>query len=180
MSQVMSYGVQQRKSWQINFRMLTILAVFGGLVGYPVYQFIKASQNGGIEHTADGDLVDLKAIGNFPFNEMAGTINDVPAKWRALDGKQVILDGYVYAPNSSGDRVNQFQFVYNVTKCCFSGPPQVQERVFAVTPKGGMPDPGMYTMVRISGKMHVEVVKDETGKVSSIYRLDVNGAQLKT
>ena len=180
MSQVMSYGVQQPKTrgFRVNYRMIAVIVVFGVLVGYPVYTFVKAQQNGGIEHTAAGEMVDLKALGNFPFNENTGTVNDVPEKFRSLDGKQVILEGFCYAPNAASDDINSFQFVYNVTRCCFSGPPQVQERVFAVVPDGKrFPNPGMYTMIQISGVLHVKVVKDDGGKISSIYTLDVNGAK---
>ena len=178
MSQVMSYGVRPPMVSRINLRMVTIIVVFGALVGYPVYTFVKASHNGGIEATGNGYHVDLKALGNFPFNDTTGTLADVPDKFRQLDGKQVTLEGFCYAGNQASDRINNFQFVYNVTKCCFAGPPQVQERVFAVVRGGGIPDPGMYTMVQLSGVMHVAVVKDEGGKISSVYTLDVNGAKL--
>ena len=179
MSQVMSYGVRQPRLRRINFRMLTIVAVFGVLVGYPVYTFVKAQRNGGIEQVHGGYHVDLKAIGNFPFNDTTGTIKDVPKQFRDLDGKQVTLEGFVYAPNAASDDIDSFQFVYNVTRCCFSGPPQVQERVFAVVPPGRrFPNPGMYTMVQISGVMHVAVVKDDAGKTSSVYTLNLNGAKL--
>jgi hypothetical protein len=179
MTQVMSYGVRPPIVRRINFRMVTIIAVFAALVGYPVYTYVKAQHNGGIESVGNGYHVDLKALGNFPFNENTGTLADVPEKFRQLDGKQVTLEGFVYAPNSASDDINSFQFVYNVTKCCFSGPPQVQERVFAVVPEGKtFPNPGMYTMVQISGVMHVAVVKDDGGKISSVYTLNLNGAKL--
>lgn len=101
MTQVMSYGVKPSIGRRINVRMITVVAVFGLLVGFPVYTFVKAQLNGGVEHTSYGEKVDLKAMGNFPFNESNGTVNDIPLKFRALDGKQVILQGFVYAPNST-------------------------------------------------------------------------------
>ncbi len=177
MSQVVSYGVRPPLGRRINWRMVTIVAVFGVLVGFPVYTFVRAQANHGIDRVAGGYHVDLKALGNFPFNENTGTLADVPKQYRDLDGKQVSLEGFVYAPNSASDRVNQFQFVYNVTKCCFAGPPQVQERVFAVIPGQGIYDPGMYTMVQLSGTLHVAVIKDDAGKASSVYTLVVNGAK---
>ena len=65
-----------------------------------------------------------------------------------------------------------------MTKCCFGGPPRVQERVFAVVPGQGLLDPGMYTMIQLSGILHVAVVKDDAGKASSVFTLTVNGAKL--
>lgn len=177
MPEVMRYGVRPSIGRRVNWRMITIVTVFGLLVGYPVYTFVKAQVTGGIEKVAGGYHVDLKALGNFPFNDQTGTVADIPKQFRDLDGKQVTLEGFVYNPNAASDRVNQFQFVYNIAKCCFGGPPQVQERVFAVVPGEGIYDPGMYTMVQLSGVLQVQVVKDDAGKASSVYTLKVNGAK---
>ena len=46
MSQVMSYGVRPSLGRRINWRMVVIVAVFGTLVGYPVFTFVKAQMNG--------------------------------------------------------------------------------------------------------------------------------------
>src|SRR6059058_2076282 len=80
--------------------------------------------------------VDLKALGNFPFDQNNGSINDIPPAFRALEGKKVLLDGFMYSPRNAGDKGHEFQLVYNVTKCCFSGPPQVQERVYGYVHSG--------------------------------------------
>ena len=169
---VMGYGVRPPLARRINWRMLTIVAVLATLVGFPVYTFVKAQSNGGIEHTAQGELVDLKALGNFPFNDTTGTLADVPAQFRALDGKAVILDGFCFGPNSAAGGATQFQFVYNVSKCCNGGPPLVQERVFATAAGDGAQVPDQFTMARISGILHVNVVKAD-GKVQAVFTMDV-------
>ena len=173
---VITYANRPPFMRQFNWRILIMLAVFGVLVGYPVFTYVKAQMNGGIEHTAYGEKVDLKAMGNFPFNDSNGTIADVPKQFRDLDGKEVMLQGFVYSPNTSAGGATQFQFVYNVSKCCFAGPPQVQERIFGIARGGAIAVPDQYTMVQLNGTLHVNVVHDrETGKVSSVYVLDVKG-----
>jgi hypothetical protein len=153
---------------RVNLRMILVAAVVLFLIGYPVYTYVDASRNHGISR--DG-LVDLKALGNFPFDETNGTINDVPPVYRALDGKRVALDGFMYAGNGAGDEVSAFQFVYNIAKCCFNGPPKVQERVFARSSK---PVPYYGQMVRCIGTLHVGVKKNEAGQTNSVYELDVD------
>jgi hypothetical protein len=116
--------------------------------------------------------IDLKAMGNFELPD-AATDAAIPRRFRDLDGKPVALEGYMYAPNSSDDRVAAFQFVYNVTGEHRS-PPKAQERVFC-TVLGGrtVANPGMYTMVRVFGTFHVGIHRDASGKIDSVYRLDV-------
>ena len=173
-SPVVSYGTRPPLGRRVNWRMVTVVSVIAILVGFPVYTFVKAQLNHGIEQVGNGFYVDLKAMGNFSFDDHAGTLADVPAEFRTLDGKQVTLDGYMYSDQSAADQLNNFQFVYNVNKCCFGGPPKVQERVFAVVPHKGMVyNLGQFTMVRLTGTMHVEIVRDSGGTISSVYRLDV-------
>jgi len=115
--------------------------------------------------------VDLKALGNFPFDETNGTIKDVPPVYRDLDGKKVQLEGFMYAGNSASDELSAFQFVYNISKCCFNGPPKVQERVFA---RSNLPVPFYGSMVRCTGTLHVAVRKNEAGQTNSVYDMEID------
>jgi len=174
MAPVIDYQSKRPIGERINFRMLTIVIVFGVLVGWPVYSFLKVQMTHGIER--DGDLfrVDLKSLGNFPFNDMAGTVENIPPDFRKLDGKKVALEGFIYAGNGAGDKVNAFQFVYNIQKCCFGGPPLVQERVFASVPNNGTVD-YLPDEVRAIGTLHVILNKDrDTGKILTVYTMDVD------
>ncbi len=115
-------------SQRINFRMIAVAAIVLFLVGYPIYTYLDETVTGGVHNIGNGmKSVDLKALGNFPFDEKTSTIKDIPEKWRALDGQKVVLEGFMYAGTSAADNINNFQFVYNVAKCCFGGPPRVQE-----------------------------------------------------
>lgn len=158
---------------RLNLRMLVFLAVIGAPIGWIVTQYVSAALNGGVRETAQGAEVDLKALGNFPFDEHVGTIADVPSKWRALDGKPVILDGFMFNTLSSRDQINSFQFVYNVQKCCFGGPPLVQERVFVKVPNGAAVPYYEGSLVRCSGILHVGVRKTDAGLTDSVFTMDL-------
>ena len=73
---------------------------------------------------------------------------------------------------SASDDVSAFQFVYNITKCCFNGPPKVQERVFAHT-SGGRTVSYSNVMVRCTGTLHLHVHKNEAGRIDIVYDMDV-------
>jgi hypothetical protein len=162
--------------WErINWRMIVFFAVIGLAIGYPVYIGIADYVTGGVHMQGSYLAVNLKATGNFEFNEHDGTVNDVPPKYRELDGKDVLFEGEIYAPNEAGDEIHAFQLVYSIAKCCFNGPPKVQERVFCTVPNNGTvkrPD----GFARVRGKLHVEV-KREGPAIVSLYTLDVKSVE---
>ncbi len=162
-----SYPTRKR----INFRLIIFLVV----VCFPFlaigYVLLNDRLTGGIEHHGKYDEVNLKAMGNFPFDQNNGTIDSVPARWRQLDGKRVMLEGFMWAGGSAAPRITDFQFVYSISRCCFNGPPLVQERIFAHT-KGDTPVPYYGDMVKIVGTLHVNVQK-EAGVVTTVYTMDV-------
>jgi hypothetical protein len=159
---------------RINFRMIVVVSVVLFLVGFPVYTFLDAAITGGVENAGNRmKKVDLKALGNFPFDDKTSTINDIPQKWRDLDGQKVVLEGFIAPPPSSAAYdLNSFQFVYNVAKCCFNGPPLVQERVFTVVPDGRT-IPYDSSMLRCTGTLHVDVQKDEAGTTKAVFIMDL-------
>jgi hypothetical protein len=154
----------------ISVRLVLFLAIVSFPFFWFAYIFVSQTLTGGIQQHGDYAEVDLKSLGNFPLDGDNGTINDIPARWKELDGKRVLLEGFMYAPNTAGGDVDNFQFVYNITKCCFNGPPLVQERVFVRAPNG--PVQFDDRLVRITGKLHVNVQKD-SGKIISVYTLDL-------
>jgi hypothetical protein len=161
---------------RLNLRILVFLAVIGAPIGWIVYQYVAASLNGGVHQTSQGAEVDLKALGNFPFDDHVGTAAAIPAQWRQLDGKKVILEGFMYAGMSAADTINNFQFVYNIQKCCFGGPPRVQERVFVTVPNGGAV-PYYGELVRCSGTLHVGIHKNGAGVIDTLYTMDLQDAK---
>jgi hypothetical protein len=157
---------------RIPWRMVAFMAVVLVLLGTPIYWYLDAAISGGIKNRGDYVEVDLKAMSLFPFDQVNGTINDIPQKWRDLDGKKVVLSGEMWAGGSAAEELRAFQLCYSVAKCCFSGPPQVQHFVNARARSGGwMPYyPGVVT---VTGTLHVTVKRGE-GKVASVYEMDVD------
>jgi len=174
MATVMDYAVKRPIGQRINFRLLTILVIFSFLVGWPVYMLVRAQITHGIQKNGNRFDVDLKKMGYFDFDENHSSIDNVPPEDRKLDGKEVALEGFIAPTDVSGDTINHFELVYNVAKCCYGGPPKVQERVFAFIPNGNTIG---YTTdaIRVIGKLHVVLSRDkETGKILKVFTLEVN------
>ncbi len=176
MSNVIDYQVKRPIGERINIRLLIIIVVFASLVGVPVYSLLKIQMSHGIQKNGNRLDVDLKSLGNFSFNDTTGTINDIPPQYRELDGKEVALEGFAWSGSMASDKVNSFQFVYNIQKCCFGGPPLVQERVFAIVPGDGI-SPPWGEEFRLIGTLHINLKKDEVGKIEKLYTLDVKRAE---
>lgn len=157
---------------RINVRLI----VFAAIILVPIlsltYLYLKTNLTGGVEHLSDGTVkVDLKSISTFSFDQNNGTLEDVPALYRQLDGKRVVVEGEIWAPNSASNRLRQFELVYSIAKCCFSGPPQIQHFVQSQV-VDGKTVPYYSGLVRAVGILHVDVVR-QGGKVVSVYQLDI-------
>ena len=60
---------------------------------------------------------------------------DLPAEVRALDGKRVVLAGFMMALYALRD-IREFALVGSHTKCCFGVPPGVGDQVIVTVPDG--------------------------------------------
>src|SRR5262245_4241369 len=110
---------------RVPLRMIVFIGVVLLLIGYPVYVYVDSVASGGVKELGNGvKEVDLKAMSNFTFDQQRGTIDDVPAKWRSLDGAKVVLYGEMWAPlDASNGGLGGFDLCYSIAKCCFNGPP---------------------------------------------------------
>jgi hypothetical protein len=158
----------------VNVRIVVFALIFGAIIGLPLYLYITAAMTHGISQRADGVTdVDLKFMSTFTLDQNIGKETDIPERFRALNGKKVSLIGEMYAPNASGNAVGQFDLVYSIAKCCFSGPPLVQHFVKSTPAKPGAAMPFYSGLVRCTGTLHVGITRDE-GKLTSVYRLTVD------
>ena len=156
---------------RLSVRLIVLLALVAAPFLYVGYVILDQSLIGGVTRRGDYYDVDLKSLGYFPFDAAKDDISNVPSRWRELDGKRVALQGEMFDPDSAGDKISSFQLVYSIQKCCFNGPPRVQERVFASVPKGTV---RYYPqVVRVVGTLHVTAKRDEVGQISKLYELDV-------
>src|SRR6187455_1442525 len=103
---------------RVTLRMIFFILVVLLLVGYPVYVFLESALTGGIRDRGGYKEVGLKAMSLFHFDQENGTIDDVPQKWRELDGQKVKVVGEMWDPYSAGNQVVGFQLVYSIAKCC--------------------------------------------------------------
>jgi hypothetical protein len=159
---------------RMNFRVIIFAAVVLGIVGFPVYIYLDSVLTGGIHHYGNYIEADLKAMSDFPFDQENGTINDIPQKWRDLNGKRVVVVGQIWAPEMASPELTHFELCYSIAKCCFSGPPQIQHFVLAHTTHGYVE----YSegLVRATGILHVQI-KHDGGKVTQVYSMDVQSCK---
>ena len=158
-----------------SLRLVVLLAFLGLPFVYFGYVIIDQALSGGIHDRGSYYEVDLKSLGSFPFDPAQDDNGSIPEKWRKLDGKKVALVGEMYAGGSAAPKVNRFELVYSIQKCCFGGPPRVQERVFVNAPPGN-PVPFSWTPVRVVGTLHVDAKKVD-GQVESVFEMDVESIE---
>jgi hypothetical protein len=155
-----------------NWRLLSFIGFFFVLFGTLGYTIFSEVIHNGIHQRGDVAVVNLKALGQFPFDDQTGKATDVPRDFRALDGKKVALQGFMFVPNSAGPSVSQCQLVWNVQKCCFGGPPLVQERVYLEAPADHkIARYDMYTLVNVTGTLRVKIEKNDQGTVTCVYKM---------
>ena len=142
------------------------------VVVYPVYVYVQAMVTGGI--TRRGDLldVDLQSMSSFEMDQEHGTTDDIPKRYRDLDGKRVELHGQMYEPYTADGTVRRFILVYSINNCCFMGPPKVQHLVQATVVPGKQAEDMSSDFVDVVGTLHVGV-DAVMGHVQSVYRIDV-------
>jgi len=157
---------------RINLRLVILLGILALPFLYFAYVIVDQALTGGVSKSGDVYSVDLKSLGSFPFDPVQDDDTSIPARWRELNGKKVALVGEMYAGGSAAPRVPAFQLVYSIQKCCFGGPPRVQERVFVKAPPGE----GVtyyYQPVKAVGTLHVGTRRVD-GQVVSVFEMDVD------
>jgi hypothetical protein len=168
---------------RINLRMILFVAVAVGIVAYPVYVFLDNYLTGGIKNVGNGyKEVDIKAMSMFAFDPGTSSIDDIPKKWRDLDGQKVILYGEQWNAFNAGagnPGVRGFELCYSIAKCCFGGPPKIQHFVHCTTLPKHTVDYFGGAMVKAVGTLHVHVERDPgSGFITGIYFMDVESVDL--
>jgi hypothetical protein len=163
---------------RINFRLVLVVLVAMLMVSYPVYVYLDSLLTGGIKSVGNGyKQVDLKAMSMFAFDPATSDINDVPKKWRDLDGQKVILYGEQWSPFSTNAGAG-FELCYSIAKCCVGGPPKVQHFVHTRVLPGRNLDYYGGAMVKAVGTLHVKVERDPgTNYVTAIYSMDLENLE---
>ncbi len=163
-----SRSLLERINWRIIIFTAVVVSIIGGIFGMWLNEVIT----GGIHNHGAFKEVDLKAMSTFDMDQQNATMDDIPQKWRSLEGQKVLMIGEMWAPKSAGDgKLGYFQLVYSKTKCCFSGPPLAQHFVDGNVVSGHTcyywEEP-----VKVYGTVHISIHK-EGAVIKSIYHVDV-------
>jgi hypothetical protein len=157
-----------------NWRTWALIGTAIFLFGYPIFEYAETAITGGISRRGDLLVVDLKALSSFEMDQDNGTNDDIPVRYRQLDGKRVLLIGQMYNPYAASDgQIRVFTLVYSISNCCFNGPPKVQHFIQATVPQGKGVNDWSGDFVNVVGTLHVGVQSAE-GHVQSVYRIDVD------
>jgi hypothetical protein len=172
---------EYQPTWRerINPRMIGVVVVgmlIVGLIGSMFFTWAQQVVTGGIVNHGDYSELNLKSMSLFEMDQKNGRDEDIPSKWRAMDGKKVVLIGEVWQPDSVGPQgAHNFQLCYSIANCCFGGPKKLQHFVMASVPTD---HDGVQAITgasaRVEGILHVGIQRDpELGTPISVYRLDV-------
>lgn len=121
--------------------------------------------------------IDLKEIADFDMDQDNGTIDDIPPRFRKLDGRDIVTYGQMWNATKRADGgLSYFQLVYSRTKWSFQGAPRSQDFVDCDVPPSVVVkfDPCEF---KISGKLHVVLRRDPGGYLKSIYHIDVTSVE---
>lgn len=95
--------------------------------------------------------------------------NQIPPAIKALDGKKVIVTGYMLPTKMDKGLVTEFLLVSSPSACCYGATPQMNEFIVVKMAKGVKSV--MDTPVEFYGKLLVKEVVEE-GFLSNIYTLE--------
>ena len=163
---------QKLRPWLQNWRLMAFVGFFLLLFGSLGYSLFSDVLSKGVHYRGSVAVVNLKALGNFPFDDQNGITTDVPGQYRSLDGKKVELEGFLFTGKSAGKNVVSCQLVWNIQKCCFGGPPRVQERVFLnARADKNFTLYDMSTLVKVTGTLQVKLNKNADGTITEVYEM---------
>jgi hypothetical protein len=95
----------------------------------------------------------------------------IPDQVRAYDQKKVQIKGFMVPLETKGDKATEFMILKDPQMCCFGIVPRINEWVTVKTADKGVPII-MDEAVAVQGVMHVGVIRDSSGYVSGVYRMD--------
>jgi len=143
----------------IGLLLATVLWIGGGTWQYYVFA----------NEVPDPDTIRISYAELQP--QEGDRLGEVPFDAKALDGKKILIKGYVY-PGTRQYGITQFLLVRDQGSCCFGGNPKITDRI-----EVSLADPSGFTfsngLFKVAGVFHVtqsDRAIDAGGKV--FYRLD--------
>ncbi len=116
----------------------------------------------------------------WPQTKDKGARDPFPAEIRALNGKRVIVDGYMFPVDFEKGKVRSFLLSRAMFGCCYGDSPKITEIIKVMRADGKtMP---YQAMASVTGILEVGEEFDSEGYIDSVYRIkadDVGTAPLK-
>lgn len=94
----------------------------------------------------------------------------IPASIKALDQKNVAVDGFMIPSQMAGEKVTEFLLARNPPACCYGGVPLIHEWVKVQVKPPGV-DWEEYNTVRAHGVLRVGAERVD-GALTSVYRME--------
>jgi hypothetical protein len=136
-------------------------------MGRPAYLAISFEKLSAFPFVVTDQLLDgTKDAGRGPLN----TLGQIPAGVRALNDKEIALQGFMLPMKFDHGLTTEFLILRNQGMCCYGVPPKITEWVNVRTAGKGV-KPIMDQPVTVCGTFHVGEVR-ENGDLVGIYRLD--------
>jgi hypothetical protein len=98
-----------------------------------------------------------------------GARDPIPAPIRAMNGKRIIIDGYMFPVDFEKGKVKNFLLSRAMFGCCYGDSPQITE-VIKVMRADGKTMP-FEALARVTGILEVGEEVDSEGYIDSIYRI---------
>jgi len=113
----------------------------------------------------------------FDMDQYNVTMDDIPKKWRDLDGQEVVITGEIikddfWTPRYDGnDQLTSFQLVYSLPH---SGRVRPAQQFVDCNVVKGVKVEYSDDIVQVFGTIHIRIDKNtRTGVIKSIYHVDV-------
>jgi hypothetical protein len=133
--------------------------------------------------TRDGYLkAGFDLLGSFDFNPpndsgapatpaaITAAMTQIPARIQGLDGRRVMVTGYMLPLKMTGNRVSEFLLVSSPMICCFGTVPQMNNWIVVRMSGAGAPIL-MDSPIQFFGRLHVgKIVEDDV--LAGIFLLD--------
>ena len=142
-----------------------------------------AALDGPLETQSGYIKIAFSQLAGFTFNAPlqplpAGTsppdvLAQVPASIRRLDGKKVVLTGFMLPTKLEGGFATEFFFLSSSQLCCYGVTPIVNEWISVKMKKEGLP-PVQDVPMLLAGRLRVRAQWDD-GLLSTIYELEGEG-----
>lgn len=121
-------------------------------------------------------VVYSHADSNAPVLSGPRVTSQIPDAVRALEGKDVAIEGFMLPLKNRDGRVTEFLLLKNQLMCCFGIPPNLNEWVH-VSMSGKGIKPCMDQPITIYGTLHVGEYQ-ENRQMLGIYKLDGDGMRI--